>query len=279
MKRRPYRRFAFKSYRMELLGYLASILIGISLGLTGSGGAVLTLPLLVYIFHVPPVPAITYSLFVVGASSLTGVIPKYRQGLVDVRTAFAFGAPSITAVILTRKFIVPAIPEILFRHNRFTITKDILLMFLFGALMILAAIYMLRRSQLPTRADRTYPLPVLLIQGAITGIITGLVGAGGGFLIIPALMLFSNMSIHQAAGTSLLIITANSLIGFAAAIPGHAIDWRFLGIISIMAITGIFIGNYLGRLIAGTKLKTGFGVFILSMGIYVIIREVTLVTF
>jgi len=264
---------------MELLGYLASILIGVSLGLTGSGGAVLTLPLLVYIFHVPPVSAVTYSLFVVGASSLTGVIPKYRQGLVDVRTAFVFGAPSITAVILTRKFIVPAIPEILFSHNRFTITKDILLMFLFGALMILAAIYMLRKGRLPAPAASTYPLPVLLIQGAITGIVTGLMGAGGGFLIIPALMLFSNMSVHRAAGTSLLIITANSLIGFAAAIPGHAINWSFLGILSLMAIIGIFIGNYLGRLITGTKLKTGFGVFILSMGIYVIIREVTLVTF
>lgn len=264
---------------MELLGYLASILIGISLGLTGSGGAVLTLPLLVYVFRVPPASAVTYSLFVVGASSLTGVIPKYRQGLVDVRTAFLFGVPSITAVILTRKFIVPAIPEVLFTHNRFIITKDILLMFLFGALMILAAIYMLRKNQLQTPSNGAYPLPAMLIQGAITGFVTGLMGAGGGFLIIPALLLFRNLDVHQAAGTSLLIITANSIIGFAAAIPGQAINWTFLGAISIMAIAGIFIGNYLGRLIAGTKLKTGFGVFILGMGIYVIIREVTLVTF
>jgi len=264
---------------MELLGYFAAILIGISLGLTGSGGAVLTLPVLVYIFRVPPVSAVTYSLFVVGASSLTGVIPKYRQGLVDVRTALLFGIPSISAVILTRKFIVPHIPQILFTYQHFTITKDILLMFLFGALMILAAIYVLRKQQLSTQAGGSYPLPVMLIQGAITGMLTGLVGAGGGFLIIPALMLFRKLGVQQAAGTSLLIITANSLIGFASAVPGQAINWTFLGIISLMAIGGIFIGNYLARLIESRKLKTGFGVFILGMGIYIIIREVTLVTF
>lgn len=264
---------------MEILGYIASILIGLSLGLTGSGGAILTLPVLVYIFRVPPVSAATYSLFVVGASSITGIIPKYRQGLLDVRTALLFGAPSIATVIIARKFILPLIPDVVYRTNGFTVTKDILLMFLFGALMIFAAASMLYKR--PQQADQQmqHSLSAILVQGAITGAITGLMGAGGGFLIIPALMLFRKLTVHQAAGTSLLIITANSLIGFIAALPGQAIDWKFLGMISILAITGMFIGNYLSRLIDGRKLKTGFGVFILGMGIYVIIRELTLVTF
>lgn len=264
---------------MEILGYLASILIGISLGLTGSGGAVLTLPVLVYIFRVPPVSAVTYSLFVVGASSLTGVIPKYKQGLLDIRTALIFGAPSIAAVIVSRKFVLPAIPETLFTHKGLTITRNILLMFLFGSLMIFAAASLLRKNRLQRQPRSSSPLPAMLIQGVITGTVTGLLGAGGGFLIIPALVLLRRLAVHQAAGTSLLIIAANSLIGFAAALPGQAVDWTFLGIISIPAIAGIFIGNYLGGKIDGAKLKTGFGVFILCIGTYVIIREVTLVTF
>lgn len=264
---------------MEILGYLASMLIGLSLGLTGSGGAILTLPVLVYIFRVPPVSAATYSLFVVGASSITGIIPKYRQGLLDVRTALLFGAPSIATVIITRKFMLPLIPELVFSTNGLTVTKDILLMFLFGALMIFAAVSMLYKRPQQAGQHIQHSLSAILVQGAITGMITGLMGAGGGFLIIPALMLFRKLTVHQAAGTSLLIITANSLIGFITALPGQAIDWKFLGIISILAITGMFIGNYLSRSIDGSKLKTGFGVFILGMGIYVIIREVTLVTF
>lgn len=264
---------------MEMAGYIASLVIGISLGLIGGGGSILTVPVLVYLFGIEPVLATAYSLFIVGASSLIGVIPKYRQGLVNIKTAIIFGIPSIAAVFATRKFIVPLIPAEVFQIGDFVITKSILMMLLFAVLMVFASVSMIReksKNNEDVHEKQKFNYPVILLEGTVVGILTGLVGAGGGFLIIPALVLLSKLPMKQAVGTSLLIIAAKSLIGFTGDISNYTMDWRLLGIVTALAIAGIFIGNQLSKKIDGHKLKKGFGWFVLIMGIYIIAKELLL---
>lgn len=260
-----------------LIGYLASALIGISLGLIGGGGSILTVPVLVYLFQLDPVLSTSYSLFIVGATSLAGAFPKYKEGLIDMRTALVFGIPSIVAVYLTRLLLVPAIPDVIFTSSSFTLTKSIFTLVLFAILMIAAALSMIRRKKGPDnplpKEKRTYNYPVILLEGLVVGALTGLVGAGGGFLIIPALVLLSGLPMKEAVGTSLLIIAAKSLIGFTGDFGHFDIDWRLLFSVTAIAIVGIFIGNRLTRKVDGEKLKTGFGWFVLVIGAYIIVRE------
>jgi uncharacterized membrane protein YfcA len=262
---------------LHLLGYASSFLIGISLGLIGGGGSILTVPVLVYLLGVEPVMATAYSLFIVGLSSLVGTYPKYREGLVDLRTAVVFGIPSIVAVFATRKFIVPAIPAQLGDLWGMEVTKGMLLMVLFSVLMVAASVSMIRngppRRQESASADRAFNYPLILLEGAVVGLLTGLVGAGGGFLIIPALVMLSGLPMKQAVGTSLLIIAAKSIIGFLVDATEYAMDWRLLAIVSIIAIAGILAGNALSRRVDGDRLKKGFGWFVLAMGLYILIRE------
>jgi len=264
---------------MEIAGYLASALIGISLGLIGGGGSILTVPVLVYLFGVNAVEATAYSLFIVGATSLVGTFPKYKQGLVDVKTGLIFGAPSIAAVYLTRKFLVPAIPTEIFTAGDFVVTKSILMMLLFAALMVFASVSMIRDKKAASeepKEDKGFNYPMILAEGAIVGVLTGLVGAGGGFLIIPALVLFTGLPMKKAVGTSLMIIAAKSLIGFTGDLGHFEMNWNLLITDSIIAIAGIFLGNYLSLNIDGAKLKKGFGWFVLVMGVYIIIKELFL---
>lgn len=261
---------------LEIFGYIASLIIGISLGLIGGGGSILTVPVLVYLFGVNPVLATAYSLFIVGSTSLVGVFPKYRQGLVNLKTALIFGAPSIAAVYATRKFIVPLIPDEVFSAGDFIITKAILLMILFAVLMVFASVSMIREKKNTngeSEGEQKFNYPLILLEGAVVGVLTGLVGAGGGFLIIPALVLLSKLPMKQAVGTSLLIIAAKSLIGFTGDLGHTVMDWKLLGLVTLLAIAGIFIGNWLSHKIDGEKLKKGFGWFVLVMGIYIIAKE------
>ena len=264
---------------MEIAGYIASIIIGISLGLIGGGGSILTVPVLVYLFGVEPVLATAYSLFIVGSTSLVGAIPKYKEGLLNMKTAVIFGAPAIATVYVTRKFIVPAIPQEVFTIGNFIVTKPILLMLLFAVLMVFASYSMIKvkkEVEEHTNEKQKFNFPLILLEGAVVGILTGLVGAGGGFLIIPALVLLSKLPMKQAVGTSLLIIAAKSLIGFLGDVGHQIIDWNFLIIIITLAIGGIFIGNWLSHKISGDKLKRAFGWFVLVMGIYILVKELFL---
>jgi uncharacterized membrane protein YfcA len=261
---------------MEIFGYFASIIIGISLGLIGGGGSILTVPVLVYLFGVEPVLATAYSLFIVGSTSLVGAAPKYRQGLVNLKTALIFGAPAIIAVYATRKFIVPAIPQEIFTIAGFTVTKSVLMMLLFAVLMVFASYSMIKgkkQDENGEQGEQKFNYPLILLEGTVVGILTGLVGAGGGFLIIPALVLFSKLPMKQAVGTSLLIIAAKSLIGFLGDIGQQVIDWKLLMIVTALAIGGIFIGNALSKKIPGDKLKKWFGWFVLVMGMYILVKE------
>lgn len=263
-----------------ILGFLAAIVIGISLGLIGGGGSILTVPALVYLLGVSPVLATAYSLFIVGLSSLFGAYNFHRKGLVDLKTALIFGIPSILAVYGTRKFIVPAIPEVIWSFSSFDLTKGVLLMVLFAILMIVASFSMIKKEKKHTQAAPDAPqkfnYPAILAEGLVVGILTGLVGAGGGFLIIPALVVFSKLPMKMAVGTSLLIIAAKSLLGFLGDISNYELDWTFLGIFSGLAIVGIFIGGWLSTKISGDKLKPAFGWFVLVMGIYILLKETLL---
>ncbi len=263
-----------------IFGYLSSIIIGISLGLIGGGGSILTVPALVYLLGINPVLATAYSLFIVGLSSLFGAYNAHAKGLVQLKTAVIFGIPSIVAVYITRKFIVPAIPENLFQVGDLLFTRDVLLMVLFALLMIFASYSMIRKKSDDKEEDselkQSFNYVAILIEGLIVGMLTGLVGAGGGFLIIPALVIFSKLPMKLAVGTSLLIIAAKSLLGFLGDIGHYDIDWVFLASFSTFAIAGIFIGGWLSTYIAGEKLKPAFGWFVLVMGIYILIKEVWL---
>lgn len=265
---------------MVIAGYLASALIGLSLGLIGGGGSILTVPVLVYLFGVDPIVATAYSLFIVGTTSLVGTVPKYREHLVNLKTAVIFGIPSIAAVYATRAWLVPLIPDPIATFGSFVLTKPMLIMALFAVLMVFASLSMIRgKEETNTTANsgpQRFNYPMILLEGAVVGVLTGLVGAGGGFLIIPALVLFSKLPMKQAVGTSLLIIAAKSLFGFLGDLSHYNLDWLLLGTITVLAILGIFLGNRLSRHIDGNKLKKAFGWFVLAMGIYILVKELVL---
>lgn len=257
-----------------LAGLAASLIIGLSLGLIGGGGSILTVPVLVYLFGVEPVMATAYSLFIVGLTSAVGVFPKYKEGLVDVRTGLTFGVPSIATVFLTRQWLVPNIPNTIWQINDFVLTKSVMLMLLFAILMVAASVSMIRDPKTTsTQSELSFNYPLIVLEGAIVGVLTGLVGAGGGFLIIPALVLLTKLPMKKAVGTSLLIIAAKSLIGFTSDASQQTMDWTLLLSITLMAVAGLFAGNALSKKIEGGKLKKGFGWFVLIMGVYIILKE------
>lgn len=262
---------------MEVFGYISAIFIGILLGLIGSGGSILTVPVLVYLFDVEPVLATSYSLFIVGTTSILGSISYFQKGLVNLQTTLVFGVPSILSVYLTRTYLLPAIPEQIINWGNFELSKNVLLMILFAILMLFSATSMLKKpktieTQISSHLNYNYPL--ILLEGTLVGILTGLVGAGGGFLIIPALVLFSNLPIKQAIGTSLVIIASKSLIGFAGEIPSISVNWLFLVSLTGLASLGILIGLLVSKRIQADKLKPFFGWFLLGMGFYILMKEI-----
>ncbi|TKC01986.1 sulfite exporter TauE/SafE family protein [Pedobacter cryotolerans] len=262
---------------MELTGYLASILIGISLGLIGGGGSILTVPVLVYLFAVDTVLATTYSLFVVGSTSLIGSFSYFKKGLINIKTALFFGVPSIIAVFLTRQYILPAIPEHVMNIGNFELSRSILLMVFFAILMVFASYSMIKKDcKEQSSNEPNKPNFYIILQGLMVGIVTGLIGAGGGFLIIPALVNLLKLPIKTAIGTSLIIIAVNSLMGFSFSLGHYPIEWKFLLTVTLIAIVGIFIGTYLSTKIEGKKLKPAFGWFVLIMGVYILIKETLL---
>lgn len=261
---------------LEIFGFGASILIGVSLGLIGGGGSILTLPVLVYLLHLNPVTSTAYSLFIVGSTSLVGSFTYMRKELVNYRAAIVFAIPSFIAVYLTRKYLVPAIPSSLFTVGGFEVTKNIAIM-VFFALVMLAASFSMINDKKATKADGTEALkfnyPMIALEGGVVGILTGILGAGGGFLIIPALVLLARLPMKMAVGTSLLIIAAKSLIGFVGDMSNMQVDWPFLFEFTALSVVGIFVGTYMSKYIPGQKLKKSFGWFVLVMGVYIIVKE------
>ena len=260
-------------------GFFLALLVGVSLGLVGSGGSILTVPIMVYILGIDPVLATGYSLFVVGLTSFFGGISNFFNQTIKFKAILLFGIPSVITVYFSRAFLVPVIPEIILKAGAFQLTKSVFLMLLFAVVMVGASVSMIRpcedckTNNGNLKPDSNYIMMILI--GSMVGAITGLVGAGGGFLIIPALVFFAKLPIKSAVGTSLFIIAINSAIGFIGFLNSEhsAIDWNLLIKFTAISVVGIFIGIFFSSKVSGEKLKTSFGWFVLFMGIYILAKE------
>ena len=264
-----------KQIMIEFIEYFCALLIGIVLGLTGGGGSILTVPVLVYILNFNPIIASSYSLFIVGMTSTFGTLINFKKGNVVLKTGLLLAIPSLISVYITRKYIVHTIPEILIQNSYFTIPKDLFLMVLFAVVMFFAALSMLKTPTSEVVENKTN-LFIIIFQIFCVGILIGLIGAGGGFLIIPALVHFAKLPIKKAIGTSLLIIACNSLIGFSGDVQNINPDWYFLFKFASFAMTGIFIGIYLSRFFNERSLKKIFGWFVLTMAVLILTKEILL---
>ncbi len=268
---------------MEILGYICSVIIGLTLGVLGSGGSILTVPILVYLMHFNPLVATGYSLFIVGLTSLTGAISYMRKELVDYKTAIAFALPSFVSVFVVRRFILPLIPAVIFRSQNFVLTKETFIMLVFAILMISAAYSMIRNNKyadVDAKELGQFNYPMILLLGFVVGATTGLVSVGGGFLIIPSLVLFARVPIKVAVGTSLIIIATNAFIGFLGDLPNQPnINWTFLFKFCAFSIAGIILGSNVAKYIPAPRLKPLFGWFVLLMGCYIFVHELFIRTY
>ena len=257
---------------LEIVGLFLAVLIGISLGLMGGGGSILTVPLLVYFFHVNPFLASTYSLLIVGVSSLLGAIPYIKNKEFYIPAIVQMGIPSVIVVYITKYFLVPLIPDQVYVSENYRVNSDQLLLVFFSLLLIVAAFAMIRKKEAKTH--KKVSVIQLTSHGILIGFLTGLVGVGGGFLIIPVLVLVCEIPMKKAVGSSLIIIVFNAIIGLYAVKDFASFDQLLLLKISVLSILGIVIGTLLSKRIEGGKLKKGFGWFLLVMGLAIIFKEI-----
>jgi len=259
---------------MEIFGFFSALLIGLILGLIGGGGSILTVPIFVYLLEISPLVATAYSLFVVGTTALVGAISNHKKGMVDVRTGFIFAVPAFIGVYVTRRYLLSLIPEDIFYISSFLVTKDVAIMLFFSILMLAASFFMINgRVEVSNTKLLNYNVPLLTLEGLVVGVLTGFVGAGGGFLIIPALVFFAKLPMKKAIATSLMIISIKSLIGFIGDIQNFEIDWFFLLSFTSISVIGIFLGIYFSKFINENKLKKVFGWFVFLMALFIIIKE------
>ena len=255
---------------------MGAFIMGSVLSLLGAGGSILTMPVLVYLFSIPAVEATSYSLLLVGLTALLGSIGYFRQGTIDIKTAIIFGIPSILGVLLARHYLLPAIPSE-FKLG-ILITKDFVIMFVFSVLMILAALMMMKKNNPKKDDNQDVPknkFALVMLEGLVVGGVTGFVGAGGGFLIIPALVLLAGLEMKIAVGTSLIIIALKSIIGFGGdLIGGFQTDWIFVFYVMIATLLGVLVGNFLSRKFTGEQLKKYFGIMVLVIGFYIVTEQI-----
>lgn len=263
---------------MEIIGYIASIFMGLSLGMIGGGGSILTVPILVYLFKTDPVLATAYSLFIVGSTALVGGLSYLKKGEVDLKTGFMFAVPSFIGVYLTRAYVVPRLPDPVFSIGQIAFSKPLLIMLVFAVLMVAASISMIRTKKSEAKKTELSPLAkmsLISLEGLIVGAVTGFVGAGGGFLIIPALVILVGMPMKIAVGTSLFIIAAKSLIGFIGDLQHQTqIEWSLLFTVTGIAVVGLFIGMVVSKKVSEAALKKGFGYFVLIMGAVILFDQI-----
>lgn len=255
--------------------YFLALFIGLLLGLTGAGGSILTVPVLVYAAKLEPVIATAYSLFIVGTTSLLGAGNYYKKKMINFSVAIIFAIPAFITVWLMRKFVIHNIPDVLLTINSFKLSKNLFLMLFFALMMLVSGCKMVCSLKTENEVKPKIKYDLVMLYGILAGILSGLVGAGGGFLIVPVLVFFMHLPMHKAVGTSLLIIAINSLIGFTGDILNlPQIDWKFLLIFSAIASVGMFFGIYLNKFLNSEKLKRLFGYFVFTMAVVIILKEV-----
>lgn len=262
---------------LQYIGYIVTVLVGVTLGMMGSGGSILTVPNLVYLFGLNPVQATSYSLFIIGITSIIGSIPKIKNKLVNYRIAIIFGIPSMFSMFATRRFLMPQLPAQFQIPFVGVVEKDLLLMMAFAVVMILAAYSMITNKQedcIDCGKKMEKNTKLLVIQGVIIGMISGIFGAGGGFLIIPGLVVLAKVPMKNAVATSLFLVAINSFVGFGSDYQQFSsFNWNLLGILTGLSVIGIIIGNYLSKFISSTQLKPIFGYFILVIAGLILIQE------
>jgi len=259
------------------------LIIGLILGLIGGGGSILGVPVLVYVMCYNADEATSYSLFIVGITSLIGAIAYLKKGEISFEAILQFALASLTTVFCVRHFLMPYIPDII-SFSGFKISKHMMIMIMFSFLILASSITMIKKKKYnrinevkwDEFAKSPMGLPFVILLGISVGFITGFVGAGGGFIIVPVLIFFLRLNFKKAIGTSLCIIALNSLIGFIGNIGHQKIDWTFLLIISAICVIGILLGSLLSNKVSSQKLKPAFGWFTLAVGFFVLIKETLL---
>lgn len=259
-----------------VLGILLSLLIGVSLGLLGGGGSILTVPILHYVFGLNASESTALSLFVVGATAAIGALSYAKRGEIAWKEGFIFSVPSFIAVFVTRRYLLPSLPAELSFLN-FTLSKDTLILLIFSMVMLLAAGAMLRPSQVKASEHNDLNLSrisLIVLEGAVVGGVTGFVGAGGGFLIVPALVILVGLDMKRAVGTSLVVIASKSLIGFSGDLSaGTVINMPILVTVTAASLVGMLLGTKLVMKVSSAKLKPAFGWFVLVMGTFILLKE------
>lgn len=262
---------------IEILGYFGALVVGLVLGVIGGGGSILTVPILVYLLGFNPIVATAYSLFIVGSTATVGSLRNIRKKRIDFRTATVFAIPSIITVYMVRSFVIPNIPEVLFSISDFKMTNTLFIMLFFALIMFLAGWSMIK-SKLISEEETVNTFEkshyfAIITQAIGIGVLAGLVGAGGGFLIVPALVLLVKLPIKKAISTSLFIIAIQSLIGFLGDLKTIDVDWHFLLIFTLLSIIGIFVGLAIAKKLSPKRLKKGFGYFTIFMAVVILIKE------
>lgn len=248
---------------LTVLGFALAATIGVSLGLLGAGGSILTVPVFVYVFGYDPKRAIAMSLLVVGATSLLGAVHHWRAGHVHLRVAATVGVVAMGGSYLGARLSA--------------LVSGTTQLMIFGAVMVLAAAFMLRkdggREELPTIAEAAARTPLLMLVAAGVGLLTGMVGIGGGFLIVPALALAAQLPMRHAIGTSLLVIALNAFTGFAGYLGQVDVAWPVVIVFTAIAIGGVFAGSALARFVSPSALRKGFAVFLVAMGLFILYQN------
>ncbi|MFT5170319.1 MAG: putative membrane protein YfcA [Candidatus Marinamargulisbacteria bacterium] len=266
---------------MALIGFSLAIVMGLILGLLGGGGSILTVPILVYFFGVSAVMATGYSLLVVGLTSLVGAARYYKDDLIDFRIAFLFSVPSMVGVFISRKFLLPALPDAVSLFSS-TVTKDQFIMGIFALLVLAISGFMFKAKEVDRSIEKERPalskksdFAIIIVGAFLMACLTGFVGAGGGFMIVPALMLLANVPLRKAIATSLVIISFKSLAGFVGDLSeGLPFDWHFLSIFIGITMIGVFLGAVLNKRIPAPILRKGFAYFVFVMGLFIVVNEI-----
>ena len=248
----------------SIMAWPGAIAIGISLGLLGSGGSILTVPVLVYLVGQDEKVAIAGSLFIVGSIALAGSLQFIRAGFINWRSVAIFGLPGMAGT-----YIGAAIAAYV---------SGLTQLALFAVVMLLASYLMLRPIKLSGGNHAPRAMWKIAGDGLVVGIVTGLVGVGGGFLIVPALVLLGGLSMHHAVATSLVIIALKSFSGFYKYLDvlseqDLSLDWPVLWLVTLLGIAGSIVGSRLARRIHQDRLKRWFGYFLIVMGIYILARS------
>ncbi|MBS1623927.1 MAG: sulfite exporter TauE/SafE family protein [Bacteroidetes bacterium] len=260
---------------LQILGYIGALLTGLVLGLLGGGGAAVSIPILVYAFGVEASIATGYSLLIVAFTALFGSIQNIRLGHVRYGALAKCGLPALISIYVMRRYLIHSIPDVFFSYGSFTLTKNSFILFILAFFMIIVA-----RNMIWPRPSRIEPKPepylLVLVQSVIIGLFTGLVGAGGGFLLIPLILAVEPMEFRNATATSLVLVTLNSTIGFIGDLQSHlTIDWVFLGTFVALSAAGVLGGIAIANKVDNVKLRRIFGYTMMAIAIYILIREVT----